>query len=387
MSTETKIEWTDVSWSPWRGCNKVSPGCTNCYAETLSKRNPAVLGQWGKGKPRVKAKSWGIPKRLNKAPWVCDFCGKSFEIEQAHNCIPVGNIRASGQLKWHRLRIFPSLCDWLDEEVPIEWLAEFLKLIYDTPNLTWQLLTKRPENWRNRIMDALIIAEGGDVNDKEWFVKNGDDFPDTELGNWLRDWTGGEAPANVWMGVSVENQALADERIPELLKIPAIVRFLSCEPLLEGVDLVAAVKANEACPRCTPPTDPGCPYCLGTGGVPVFHNGAIHWVIIGGESGKDARPCNVAWIQSLVDQCQAAGVPAFVKQLGKEACEDSFEHTTECDNDYCALAGGPDDCIGEVYWSSLNLKHPKGGDPSEWPADLRIRQFPSVSSVYSVVKP
>src|SRR5205085_322251 len=120
-----------------------------------------------------------------------------------------------------RPRIFPSLCDWLDDEVPIEWLADFLKLIHDTPNLDWLLLTKRPENWSDRIHTAFRLPN------------------DEPLETWLSGWLDGDrAPHNVWIGVSVEDQQRADERIPLLLQIPAKVRFLSVEPLLSEVNLL-----------------------------------------------------------------------------------------------------------------------------------------------------
>lgn len=116
---QTSIEWCDHTWSPWRGCTKVSPGCANCYAEKLSKRNPSVLGQWGKGKPRVLAKNWSEPVKWN---------------EDSADGIEEGILLDKNIGK---KRVFPSLCDWLDEEVPIEWLCRFLKLIYDTPDLDW----------------------------------------------------------------------------------------------------------------------------------------------------------------------------------------------------------------------------------------------------------
>lgn len=332
MGQHTKIEWADHSWSPWRGCTKVSPGCANCYAETLSKRNPAVLGQWGKGKPRVLAKNWGDPVRWNerqkeRSCGHCDFDESEGDLwAQCPRCAV-------------RPRVFPSLCDWLDEEVPIAWLADFLALVNLTPHLDWLLLTKRPQKWLERI-DAAALAS----------------TPFHQ--RWLVEWLKGKPPANVWFGVSVEDQQRANERIPALLQIPTKVRWLSAEPLLGPVDLNAAVKPSQACPRCTPPTDPLCPYCLGRGGVPVFHNGAIHWLVIGGESGHGARPCNLAWVRSLVMQCQEGSVPVFVKQMGSNPC--------------CTVTKG-----GRLPDDLLAFSHPKCGDPLEWPIDLRVRQFPN----------
>lgn len=318
MSENTKIEWADHSWSPWRGCTKVSPGCANCYAETLSKRNPAVLGQWGKGKPRVLAKNWNDPMRWNREAAEdlrCDVCGATREDDL------VNADGFCGQCEHHAWpearRVFPSLCDWLDDEVPIEWLARFLTLIHSTQNLDWLLLTKRPENFGNRL---LLAAQ--EITDCA---------PDVAL--WLALWRRGQPPANVWFGVSVEDKIRADERIPILLQIPAVVRWLSLEPLLGPVDLTEA-------------------------GSKVFAAWSkLHWLVIGGESGHGARPCNVEWVRSLKDQGKHAGVPVFVKQLGA--------------NPHC-------DCGELPAGGNAEMMHPKGGDPSEWPADLRVREFPEV---------
>lgn len=313
MAERTKIEWADHSWSPWRGCTKVSPGCAHCYAETLSKRNPAVLGQWGKGAPRVLAKNWGDPMRWQKRT----------------------------AMDMPRPRVFPSLCDWLDEEVSPAWLAEFLALINLTPNLDWLLLTKRPENWRERI-DAAALASTS-------FHQR-----------WLVEWLGGTPPPNVLFGVSVEDQTRANERVPLLLEIPARVRWLSVEPLLGPVDL-ARIDAEQST---------GSDLCMVnalTGrqsdmGRPCPDVPPIDWVVVGGESGPKARPCNVEWIHSIVSECKAAKVPVFVKQLGSNSV-----------------------CIREPErpWRgytrlSNTLADPKGGDPAEWPEALRIREFPEV---------
>ena len=255
----SNIEWTDHTFNPWRGCTKVSPGCANCYAEKLSHRNPKVLGEWGPGKPRIKASSamWREPVKWNAA---CEKRGV-------------------------RERVFcASLADWLDDEVPIEWLSELLELIRMTPALDWLLLTKRPQNWRSRLEKVI-----------EW--NTGQTQVCGLLHDWLVDWFDGDAPENVWIGTSVEDQARADERIPLLLDIPAKVRFLSCEPLLGPVDLSVDLMRRV---RLADPAIPG-----------------IDWVIGGGESGPEARPMHPDWPRSLRDQCVAAGVAFFFKQWGE----------------------------------------------------------------------
>lgn len=324
MSDLTTIEWCDHTWNPWEGCTKVSPGCTHCYAEARNHR--FGNDNWGKSKQRRRIVDWKKPLRWNAEPNMCNLCGVAFSTD-------VASTHRHGSIipSFRRPRMFPSLCDWLDQEVPIEWLADFLKLIHDTPNLDWLLLTKRPENFWDCVGDALAFIEKviGDWPDRD---------PETNLGHMLNDWHAQSPPTNVWVGVSVEDQRRADERIPELLKIPAKVRFLSVEPLLGPVDIKFGYDAEE---------EVYVPYPL----VNDEPTNQLHWVIVGGESGPRARPCNVEWIRGILQQCEAAAVPCFVKQLGSRPLSNR----------------GP---------QLIKLKHPKGGDPSEWPEDLRVRQFP-----------
>lgn len=332
MSEKTKIEWCDHTWSPWRGCTKVSPGCAHCYAEKLSKRNPAVLGEWGKGKPRVLNKDWNKPIRWNKPN------------------------RDGFTLNDPPIRVFPSLCDWLDEEVPIEWLARFLKLIHDTPNIDWLLLTKRPELFHQRMALAVECKTDGTGRDGAFW-------------QWAVNWWAGDAPKNVVVGASAEDHPRADERIQAAIQIPARRRFLSVEPLLGPVN-IGWWLSGVACPKCGGATVPRrevgfyherrCP----VHGSYDPDEKRIDWVIVGGESGPGARPCDVQWVRDIVAQCKAAGVPCFVKQLGAVAFEGRFN--------------GKADPASFDRCERLNLKHPKGGDPAEWPEDLCVRQFPEV---------
>jgi protein gp37 len=269
MAENSKIEWCDHTFNPWRGCTKVSPGCANCYAETLSHRNPTVLGEW--------------------APYFvqCTNCGKRFDQRnppEDHTCHYKWQIRT-------RPRVFcASLADWLDDEVPIEWLARLMEIIMLTPNLDWLLLTKRPHNWNHRITAALAEVERitGDWPDRD---------PETRTGMMINDWLGENPPPNVWIGTSVEDQPRAEERISQLLSIPARIRFLSCEPLLGPVELLD--------------TETGWPF-FDLSGHPT-----LHWIIAGGESGHHARPMHPDWARSLRDQCQAASVPFLFKQWGE----------------------------------------------------------------------
>ena len=343
MSQNTKIEWCDHTFNPWIGCTKVSPGCANCYAEseTFTRAQRAAGRElWGKGSER---------HRTSEANW-----------RQPLKWQPDWPIRP-------RPRVFcASMADWLDEEVPIEWLVDLLKLIYLTPHLDWLLLTKRPENWHSRLMKALESITDGTGRDGDFW-------------QWLLNWTSSAIhPCHVWIGTSVEDQKRADERIPQLLKIPAQVRFLSVEPMLGPIDLSyhfgleRGAKWNPCCCDEIDPADVPCMVCEAKASMAVKR---IAWCIFGGESGPGARRCDIEWIHDGVRQCQAAGVAAFVKQLGAA----SF-----CGNvnlfDWPELGvlipiqeGGFAEC-------RVRMRHKKGGDPEEWPESIRVREFPEVRS-------
>lgn len=343
MSENTKIEWATGSWNPWIGCTKVSPGCANCYAEhSAPTRTVRAKGRelWGNGKPRQRtsASYWKQTLKWNREAGLA--AGEA----------------AVEQFTHERPRVFPSLCDWLDDEVPIEWLADFLKLMHDTPNLSWLNLTKRPENFFSRLRLVLYYV------DKKHESKGDQlhhDRADLEaFADWLRNWLAGNPPKHVWIGASAEDQPRLDQRVPELLKIPAAVRFLSCEPLIGPLDFPHAAPCGYYCDHDE----------FGGGHRPGHGLSGIHWVIVGGESGPRARPCNVEWLRDIVRQCKAAGVPCFVKQLGSNAMQVFGAHGSE------------------AYATPMILKHPKGGEPSEWPEDLRVREFPIPEATMPVNK-
>lgn len=299
MGERSKIEWCDHTFNPWMGCTKVSEGCKYCYAEAQMDHRWGKV-EWGPQGARVRTSpaNWRKPLAWNEA---AEKAGRPARVFCA------------------------SLADWLDEKAPIEWLADLLALIQETPRLDWLLLTKRPESFRARLEKALSLPRWAETTYNSLSV--------------AEDWLNGIPPKNVWLGASVENQEQADKRIPELLKIPAQVRFLSCEPLLESVDLGRAWEhyAEHAgyspdgnflgelheCPNCTAgenPVDSGynCPVCEGSCIVTGRSDLArIDWVICGGESGANARPMHPDWARGLRDQCVAASVPFFFKQWGE----------------------------------------------------------------------
>jgi protein gp37 len=221
--------------------------------------------------------------------------------------------------------------------------------------VTWQVLTKRAERMR-----SYLTRTGQDRGDR-WFVAK----ENSEAAAWAmvgepgcsgNHWTKAWPLPNVWLGVSVEDQPRADERREHLKATPAAVRFISYEPALGSVDWS------------------GWDF--------------LDWLIVGGESGAGARPCQVEWVRSAVDQCKAAGVPVFVKQLGAhprregrpfgphDAEEGYFPRCWRCGHfDFGPTAGGVLLCNGcDAAWDRLRDK--KGGDPDEWPEDLRVREFP-----------
>lgn len=279
MGENSAISWTDNTWNPWIGCTHVSEGCRNCYAEAdFDKRRH--VAEWGPGKPRVRTSeaNWKKPLAWNR----------------------------KAEKNGTRPRVFcASLADWLDPEVPAEWLADLLALIFETPNLDWLLLTKRPELWRERLTNAY-----------EWCFEHG--MKKDALNCFIQAWIQGrEIPSNVWIGCTVENQK-ATSRIPHLLQIPARVRFLSCEPLLGPVDLSAVERPDDAYMKSHGHTG-----AVATIDEPddylYWQKKGIHWVICGGESGPPARPMHPDWARGLRDQCVSAGIPFHFKQWGEWA--------------------------------------------------------------------
>jgi len=248
MGKETGIQWADATFNPWRGCTKVSPACDMCYAETMSKRNPAVLGVWGKYGSRVIASEsmWKQPVKWNRDAEAAGvrkrvFCASLADVFEGPESMPAESWEAVSQAR--------------------ERLG---RLIDETPGLDWLLLTKRPEN----------VLKYGPLGHR---------------------WTMEGIPQNVWIGTTVENQKYADIRIPELLKVPAKVRFLSMEPLLEEVIFDAFTLYDD---------EKG--------------EQLINWVIVGGESGGEkARPMNPSWVRKIQEQCAAVGIPFFFKQWGE----------------------------------------------------------------------
>jgi protein gp37 len=250
MSENTGIEWTDYTWNPWVGCTKITAGCANCYMFTGQER-------WGRDPSTLKrTKTWSDPLKWNR----------------------------QAEAQGVRRRVF--VCSWSDffHRGADEWRAEAYDVMVACTSLDFQILTKR----------ARRLPE-----------------------HWGRAWSGsvvGVAPRNLWLGVSVENRRHGLPRIDILREMPAAVRFLSVEPLLENLD-------------------------------PLDLDG-IHWVIVGGESGPGARPMAQCWAAAVIYRAKSQGVPVFFKQAGTVLARE---------------------------WGCGDRK---GGKPKEWPEGWNVRHFP-----------
>jgi protein gp37 len=292
---KTSIEWTTFSANPLKyrdasgdvvwGCVHASPGCINCYSEATAKR-------WDKGGP------FNVPTMNGLTPFLDEG-----ELHHMLTAKTIEKTPVSGS------RCFVGdMTDIFGEWVPDDLLNRLFSHVLEIrTDVTWQILTKRAERMHRYL-------------------------------SWR--WGGGRIPSrHIHIGVSCEDQKRADERIPHLLQTPVAVRFISAEPLLEGLDIA---KHRPGANRL--------------------------WVIVGGESGHGARPCRVWWIRNIVGQCRDADVPVFVKQFG--SAPEIEQGCGDCDP---CLHGQR--CY-QSYHIGMELKDHKGGNMSEWPEDLRIRQFP-----------
>lgn len=352
----TQIQWTNRTWNPIRGCRRVSAGCSNCYAERQAARFS------GSGQPYD-----GLVKLTSRGPvW----SGEARFIPE----------KLTEPLSWRKPQMVfvNSMSDLFHEKLTNEQIAAVFGVMAASPQHTFQVLTKRPErmcewfDWIRENAGPGIPWGGAECADElgiktEWLgveersqaVWNARSWAEPAVG-WRLDITAAHKAGwplpNVWLGVSVEDQATADERIPLLLQTPAAVRWVSAEPLLGEVwlDVDWLMPRCEACGRHS--TRGKCceyePHCTGGTEYSRQENTLLDWVVVGGESGPGARPCDVEWVRSIVSQCSEAQVPVFVKQLGA--------------NPHAWTPGKGDG------WELDR----KGGNPEEWPEDLRVREWP-----------
>lgn len=266
MSDTTAISWTGATWNPWQGCVKISPGCKNCYMY----RDKARYGQDGRNIHRSAKATFDKPLKWQR------------EVERGDR---IGHDRLVFTCSWS---------DWFLEEADA-WRDEAWAMIRACPDLVFQVLTKRAERVHDHL-PAGFVAEY----------------------------------SNVWLGVSIEDQRNAEQRIPHMGGWQARIRFLSIEPMLAPMDLRKGI------------------YAVGKQVVGTSLE-SLDWAILGGESGSAARPFDLAWARAVIAQCQAAGVLVYVKQLGANPVENG---------------------------QRIKLGHPAGADPMEWPEDLRVLEMP-----------
>lgn len=316
---DTSIQWTDKTWNPVRGCSRVSQGCVNCYAErqaarfaTGDTRQQVPSGEYTGSAP---GPFHGFVAKVNGHP---SWTGK-VELVESHLEDP---------LHWRKpKRVFVnSMSDLFHEALSDSDRDLIFAVMNNCPQHQFQILTKRQANMQRYI---------------------------TELyGRYAAHWNSWPLP-NVWLGVSVEDQATADERIPLLLSTPAAKRFVSYEPALGPVDFLQIER---------PDLIEQLPSSRYRGSV-LDGRPRLDWVIVGGESGPGARPFYVDWARNTVAQCRDGGVACFVKQLGAAPYL-----TREADGAFCPNY-------------EYRFKDRKGGDMAEWPEDLQVREFPFTTGI------
>jgi protein gp37 len=278
MADKTHIEWTDSTWNVITGCTLVSDGCKHCYAATLAatrlKHHPSREGL----------------ARLNAAG-EAKFTGEVRFNEQW----------LEQPLRWRKPRMI-FVCahgDLFHESVPDEWIDRVFAVMALAPQHTFQVLTKRADRMRAYLSSHDVGQRWAERTDE---IPGGPViFPETAI-SWSKD-----GLPNVWLGVSIENQEAADKRIPDLLATPAAVRFVSAEPLLGPVDLT----------NLPPFLDVSAAAGIRLDALKLDGPYSLNWVIVGGESGRNARPMHPDWVRSLRDQCVAAGTKFFFKQWGE----------------------------------------------------------------------
>ena len=360
------IAWTDATWNPVRGCSRVSEGCRNCYAERVAVRFS------GPGQP-YEGLAYGGPRHPETG-----------RVQTGRRGHWTGKVRLvpehlADPLRWKRpRRVFVnSMSDLFHERLTNEEIAYVFGVMAAAKQHTFQVLTKRPERMVEwfRWVEASKTDEYASVFIQRLAhnrIEYGSRWPlHSVKGTYLcHPWP----LPNVWLGVSVEDQYTAETRVPDLLEVSAVVHFVSYEPALGHVLLsdlrdtgggpawIDALNGVTACPG----------WGDGIGDHPQKTDKKLSWVIVGGESGAGARPFRVEWARSVVEQCKAAGVACFVKQLGAYPIE-SPDYFCEWTNHGVSIVQHG------AERGRIIANNSKAGDPAEWPADLRVRQFPEVS--------
>lgn len=300
MGDRTRIEGSDASWNPTYGCSAVSRGCLHCYARRIAARS-AKPGQVYYGIAKYNA--------LGQPRWT----GKLVHATE----------KTWDPLKWQDGRIIAvdTMSDLFHPRIPDAWRDEAYGVMALCPQHTFQIVSKRPQIME-RYFAAPDVWQRIEAEARRIYTeRHSNPYPS-------EGHLEGPLP-NVWHGVSVESQQAADRRIPVLLRVPSYRHYVAAEPLLAPINLSRWLAAG------------------------------IGWVIVSGEGGPEARPCDVAWIRALVDQARQAGTPIFVKQLGTAT------------NVHCATH--------ETGRAPLDTRTPRASDMEEWPDAVRVRQMPEAA--------
>jgi len=376
VSDSSNIEWTDATWNPVVGCSRVSAGCDHCYAVGMTRRLEGMSKAAGFGLTGHRAENYrGLTIELPQAAVDrgCGVNGRHFngEVRCVEEALEV-------PLRWKKpKRIFVnSMSDLFHPKVPFEFIDQVFAVMALSPQHTFQVLTKRPERMAEYLSQTPRETMSRPRRVGAQMGEFAADWPVSRVARCERTAGCPHWPLrNVWLGTSCEDQAAADERIPYLLSCPAAVRFLSCEPLLGPIDLCRALCNLKQFAFAVSDAHADGFLSIGEAEAAIGRHRLergqrpmIDWVIVGGESGPGARHCDVESIRSIVLQCGAAGVPCFVKQIGTRAMwSGPAGDRWPTEMRYEEEAGA---------WRVL-VRDSKGGNPSEWPTDLRVRQMPA----------
>lgn len=335
VQREHGIAWTDETWNAIKGCSRISPGCANCYAERTAVRFA------GPGLPYE-----GLVRIANLHP-------------QWTGQIGVSETQMWKPLRWTRPRMVfvNSMSDIFHENLEESTIDDMFAVMALCPQHTFQCLTKRADRQLaymaepgrgSEIIERMSriafdeVSKVGRSGRLPALARFANKPTDDEIQIQIKDFSW--PPKNVWLGVSVEDQKRADERIPLLIQTPAALRWLSVEPMLGHVDLGLMGT---------------CPKDWGKGYQPLYE--FIDWVVCGGESGPGARRFDLDWARDLLAECRNAKVKFFMKQVGANAID--------------------------YFNPKFNVTDRKGGNPTEWPEMLRVREFPAIAGgVVSTVK-
>ena len=374
MADQSKIEWCDATWNPIVGCSIVSRGCTNCYAMKMARRIEVMQDRaFDAVEARKRSPYAGLTQNVKAgAVWNGKVALASDDTLTA-------------PLHWKKpRRIFVnSMGDLFHEAVPDEWIDRVFAVMALAPHHTFQVLTKRSGRMRGYLSAARAHPVGLAAMDQT--LRSMAENPTSNVGAGcilqgdiahLKLWP----LPNVWLGVSAEDQRRADERIPDLLATPAAVRFVCAEPMLGPIDF-QRIDGGALDSEAT-----GIKLNALTGGRKSTSPWHLDWIIVGGESGPNARANWIPNVRAIVQQCKAAGTAVYVKQLGAnvqdrndagfEGCDPSQWPDIDPNRVEEDLDGTRDDYQGAPV--RVHLRDRKGADMAEWPEDLRIRQFPEI---------